>query len=60
MTDTLSALGASVASSLPELLDIRRDLHAHPELSRQETRTSGLVAARLEQAGIRVRRLSGR
>ncbi|MDT0213449.1 amidohydrolase [Rothia sp. ARF10] len=59
MTDTLSALGASVASSLPELLDIRRDLHAHPELSRQETRTTGLVAARLEQAGIRVRRLSG-
>ncbi|WP_035949356.1 amidohydrolase [Knoellia flava] len=59
MTDTLSALGASVASSLPELLEIRRDLHAHPELSRQETRTTGLVAARLEQAGIRVRRLSG-
>lgn len=59
MTDTLSALGASVASSLPELLEIRRDLHAHPELSRQESRTTGLVAARLEQAGIRVRRLSG-
>ncbi|MFW5475051.1 amidohydrolase [Knoellia sp. CPCC 206450] len=59
MTDTLSALGASVASALPELLEIRRDLHAHPELSRQETRTTGIVAARLEQAGIRVRRLSG-
>ena len=59
MTDTLSALGASVASVLPELLEIRRDLHAHPELSRQEVRTTDLVAARLEQAGIRVHRLSG-
>ena len=47
MTDTLSALGASVASVLPELLEIRRDLHAHPELSRQETRTTGIVAAML-------------
>ena len=59
MTDSLSARGASVASVLPELLEIRRDLHAHPELSRQEVRTTDLVAARLEQAGIRVRRLSG-
>jgi len=59
MTDTLTALGASVASVLPELIEIRRDLHAHPELSRQETRTTGIVAARLEQAGIRVRRLPG-
>ncbi len=59
MTDTLSALGASVASVLPELVEIRRDLHAHPELSRQETRTTAVVAARLEQAGVRVRRLSG-
>ena len=59
MTDTLTALGASVASVLPELVEIRRDLHAHPELSRQETRTTGIVAARLEQEGIRVRRLPG-
>lgn len=59
MTDTLSALGASVASALPELLEIRRDLHAHPELSRQETRTTGIVADRLERAGVRVRRLPG-
>ena len=59
MTDTLTALGASVASVLPELVEIRRDLHAHPELSRQETRTTAIVAARLEQAGIRVRRLPG-
>ncbi|KRF18868.1 N-acyl-L-amino acid amidohydrolase [Nocardioides sp. Soil797] len=40
-----------------ELLEFRRDLHAHPELSWSEARTTELVAARLEQAGIRVRRL---
>lgn len=59
MTDTLTALGASVASSLPELIEIRRDLHAHPELSRRETRTTEIIARRLEDAGVRVRRLSG-
>lgn len=40
-----------------ELIDLRRDLHAHPELSWTETRTTGLVAARLAQAGWRVDRL---
>ena len=59
MTDTLSALGASVATLLPELIEIRRDLHAHPELARLETRTTDLIAARLEAAGVSVRRLSG-
>jgi amidohydrolase len=59
MTDTLSALGATVATFLPELIDIRRDLHAHPELARCETRTTDLIASRLEAAGVHVRRLSG-
>ncbi|KQY64676.1 MULTISPECIES: amidohydrolase [unclassified Nocardioides] len=40
-----------------ELLEFRRDLHAHPELSWSEARTTEQVAARLEQAGLRVRRL---
>ncbi|QIX25879.1 amidohydrolase [Nocardioides sp. JQ2195] len=40
-----------------ELLEFRRDLHAHPELSWSEARTTELVAGRLEQAGVRVRRL---
>nr|WP_141850541.1 amidohydrolase [Lapillicoccus jejuensis] len=42
-----------------ELLTFRRDLHAHPELSRHETRTTGAVAERLERAGVAVRRLEG-
>ena len=59
MTDTLTAIGASVASALPELIDFRRDLHAHPELARLENRTTEVVAARLERAGVRVQRLPG-
>ncbi len=40
-----------------ELLAFRRDLHAHPELSWQEARTTEQVALRLEALGMRVRRL---
>ncbi|MEO9151290.1 MAG: amidohydrolase [Lapillicoccus sp.] len=40
-----------------ELVALRRDLHAHPELSRRESRTTAVVAERLEAAGIPVRRL---
>jgi amidohydrolase len=41
----------------PELLAFRRDLHAYPELSWSEARTTERIAARLEEAGLRVRRL---
>jgi hippurate hydrolase len=35
-----------------ELTEIRRDLHAHPELSFTEQRTSGVVAQYLRQLGV--------
>jgi amidohydrolase len=38
----------------PELVALRRDLHAHPELSWRELRTTALVSARVQQAGWRV------
>ena len=38
-----------------DLVDLRRDLHAHPELGFQETRTSGIVSERLKHAGLEVR-----
>ncbi|TFL18062.1 amidohydrolase [Jannaschia formosa] len=44
---------------LDDLVALRRDLHAHPELGFEEERTSALVAARLEAAGIAVRRFAG-
>ena len=36
----------------PELTEIRRDLHAHPELSFQESRTAARVAEYLKKLGI--------
>jgi amidohydrolase len=53
------ALSSTVDGLARELLEVRRDLHAHPELARTETRTTTLVARHLEAAGIRVRPLPG-
>lgn len=39
-----------------ELVAIRRDLHAHPELGFEEVRTAGIVAELLESWGIAVHR----
>jgi amidohydrolase len=43
-----------------ELVDVRRDLHRHPELAFQEHRTAELVASRAERLGYAVRRGVGR
>ena len=51
----LAAVCASIDQLAPELIEIRRDLHAHPELSRGETRTTMVVSQRLAAAGIRTR-----
>jgi len=39
----------------PGLIDIRRDLHSHPELGLQETRTSAIVADYFRKLGLEVR-----
>ncbi len=41
---------------LAQLVTLRHDLHAHPELGFEETRTADIVAAWLEEAGIAVHR----
>ena len=37
---------------LQELIEVRRDLHAHPETAFEEVRTSGFVAGRLRAMGL--------
>jgi amidohydrolase len=57
-------IGAAIARAAAEaeagLIAIRRDLHANPELSFQETRTAATVAAELARMGIEHRTGVGR
>src|SRR6059058_5732342 len=39
---------------IPDLEALYKDVHAHPELSMQETRTAGLAADQLRSAGYKV------
>src|SRR3984957_9003816 len=43
-----------LASLIPNLEALYKDVHAHPELSMQETRTAKLAAGRLRAAGYEV------
>ena len=43
----------------PQVVEWRRDFHAHPELSNRETRTGAKVAEILKGFGIEVRRVGG-
>jgi len=48
------AVDTLVDGVLPELLEVYRDLHAHPELSFQEVRTAATLAARMRALGFAV------
>ena len=45
---------------LPQLIELRRHLHAHPELSGQEHQTAALVAGELRELGWQVQEGVGR
>jgi amidohydrolase len=56
---TVSTVIADVVDKYDaDLIDLRRDLHAHPELSWSELRTSDVAVNRVEQTGWRVTRYS--
>ena len=42
-----------------DVIALRRDFHAHPELGFEEFRTSGIVAARLKALGLQIREKIG-
>ncbi|HWF81840.1 MAG TPA: amidohydrolase [Streptosporangiaceae bacterium] len=46
-------LDAFLAGHESELIEFRRDLHAHPEVGYSEHRTTRKIATRLERAGLR-------
>ena len=46
----------SIREQMPEFVGVRRDLHRHPELGLAETRTSQLIAERLQAWGYEVHR----
>ena len=56
MNAVMSALKSSFQRIEPELLEIYRDLHRHPELSMQEHRTAGIAADYLDKLGYSVER----
>lgn len=53
-THSSNPVFAGLQAILPDLEKLYTDVHAHPELSFQETRTAGLAADRLRAAGYEV------
>ncbi|MCU1353359.1 MAG: putative M20/M25/M40-family peptidase, partial [Acidimicrobiales bacterium] len=47
-----AALADQLAAAEPALIALRRDLHAHPELSWEEHRTTAALVGRLQEAGL--------
>ncbi|HEX6975358.1 MAG TPA: amidohydrolase, partial [Vicinamibacterales bacterium] len=54
MNATTGDPNARIRDLLPDLERVYTDIHAHPELSMQETRTAGIAAQRLRAAGFDV------
>lgn len=60
-TDPLAReIETRMADAMPKVIAWRRDIHQHPELSFEETRTSALVAAHLRALGLEVHAPVGR
>ncbi len=60
MKDLGSIIDATSKEILPNLIQLRRHLHAHPELSGQEYQTAALIAGELRKSGWAVKEAVGR
>lgn len=60
MAATLRAFESRIRELVPGLEGVYTDVHAHPELSMQETRTAGVAADRLRDLGFDVTRGLGK
>src|SRR5947199_10807629 len=56
---TMDHIGNAIEAATPDLIELRRDLHAHPELSWNEERTTDVVATWMDKLDIAYRRLDG-
>lgn len=56
-TGTRDRVGALVAADQPVLVEMRRHLHAHPELSGQEHATTAFIGQHLHDLGLAPKRL---
>jgi len=52
LNDPQTAIRAATQRIEAHLIEVRRDIHAHPELAFEEVRTAGVVARELEALGI--------
>ena len=48
----MTTIKERVQAILPKLIEIRHDIHAHPELGYQETRTASVIRSFLEEREI--------
>ena len=51
---SVDTFSGSLKKLLPDLEALYKDVHSHPELSMQETRTAGMAASKLRAAGYQV------
>ncbi len=54
MTLNLKEVQTTIQKMEPRLIDIRRDIHMHPEIGFEEVRTSQLIAEELKKVGLEV------
>ena len=54
MGPAIDDFDSRIRDLLPDIEHVYTDIHAHPELSMQETRTAGVAADRLRAAGFDV------